>query len=120
MQSQRRDLKDLGWGDWFEQRAECRPSDTVARVAAVDRDQLLLMDPTGPFRAKLAGNYLYRHRLSHQLPCVGDWVCVEKQPGDDWGLIHSLLASTVGRRLHRVSDDRGERGSRDHRAVVSL
>ncbi len=86
------ELKELGWSDWFEQRAECKPSVTVARVVAVDRDQLLLMDQTGPFRAKLAGSYLYRHHLSQELPCVGDWVYVEKQPGDDLGLIHSLLA----------------------------
>jgi len=49
------------------------------------------MDHAGPFRAKLAGSYLYRHHLSQDLPCVGDWVCVEKQHGDDLGLIHSLL-----------------------------
>jgi ribosome biogenesis GTPase len=91
MESSYLELKGLGWNDWFEQRAECRPSDTVARVAAVDRDQLLLMDQAGPFRARLAGSYLYRHHLSQDLPCVGDWVCVEKQPGDDLGLIHSLL-----------------------------
>jgi ribosome biogenesis GTPase len=85
-------LKELGWNAWFEQRAERRPSDAIARVAAVDRDQLLLMDQTGPFRAKLAGRYLHRHHLSSQeLPCVGDWVCVEKRPGDDLGLIHSRL-----------------------------
>ena len=91
MGSRHIELKELGWNDWFEQRTECRPSDTVARVAAVDRVQLLLMDQTGTFRAKLAGSYLYRHRLSLELPCVGDWVCVEKHPNDDLGLIHSLL-----------------------------
>jgi len=95
------DLKTLGWTDWFGQRAECRPSEPVARVAAVDREQLLLMDQTGSFRAKLAGRYLYRHPLSQDLPCVGDWVCVEKQPGDGIGLIHSLLERRTA--LHRKS-----------------
>jgi len=91
MKNQRYELHELGWSDWFEQRAECGPTETVARVAAVDRDQLLLVDQTGHFRAKLAGSYLHRHHLSHELPCVGDWVCVEKQPGDDFGVIHALL-----------------------------
>jgi len=91
MNNQHRELNELGWSDWFEQRAECGPTDTVARVAAVDRDQLLLVDQTGHFRAKLAGSYLHRHHLSHELPCVGDWVCVEKQPGDDFGVIHAHL-----------------------------
>lgn len=85
------ELSELGWSDWFEQRAECGPSDTVARVAAVDRNQLLVMDQTGSFRAKLAGSYLYNNRMSHELPCVGDWVCLEKQPGDGFGVVHALL-----------------------------
>ena len=85
------ELNELGWGDWFEQWADCKPANTIARVAAVDRDQILLVDQAGPFRAKLAGSYLYRHHLSHELPCVGDWVCVEKQPSDGFGLIHALL-----------------------------
>jgi len=98
------ELRELGWSDWFEQRAECGSSDTVARVAAVDRDQLLLIDQTGPFRAKLAGSYLYRHHLSQQLPCVGDWVCVEKQPGDGPGLIRSLLERKTTLRRRSAGD----------------
>jgi ribosome biogenesis GTPase len=87
------DLAGLGWSEWFQERAtlQCRPEDTVARVAAVDREQLLLVNQTGPFRAVLAGSYLHRHWLSHELPCVGDWVCVEKQPGDAFGVVHALL-----------------------------
>jgi ribosome biogenesis GTPase len=91
MKTRHSELNELGWSDWFEQRVKCGPTDTIARVAAVDRDQLLLVDQAGHFRAKLAGSYLYRHHLSHELPCVGDWVCVEKQPGDDFGVIHALL-----------------------------
>ena len=92
MKNQHIGLIELGWSDWFEQRAECKPTDSFARVAAVDRDQLLLVDQTGSFRAKLAGSYLHRHHLTHELPCVGDWVCLEKQPGEDFGVIHTLLA----------------------------
>jgi ribosome biogenesis GTPase len=91
MKNQHGELTELGWNDWFEQRAECRPTDTVARVAAVDRDQLLLVDQADLFRAKLAGSYLHHHHRPDELPCVGDWVCVEKQPGDDFGVVHSLL-----------------------------
>lgn len=98
------ELKELGWSDWFEQRAQCGPADTVARVAAVDRDQLLLMDQAGPFRAKLTGGFLYRHHLSQELPCVGDWVCVKKQPGDDLGLIHSLLPRRTTLRRRSAGD----------------
>jgi len=91
MKSRHTDLTRLGWNEWFEERAECGPEDTLARVAAVDRDSLLVMDQTGTFRAKLAGSYLYRHPLSQEFPCVGDWVCVEKHPSDESGLVHALL-----------------------------
>ena len=85
------ELSELGWSDWFARRADCKPTDTVARVAAVDRDQLLLVDQEGNFRAKLAGRYLHQHHLDQELPCVGDWVCVEKRPGDDFGVVHALV-----------------------------
>jgi ribosome biogenesis GTPase / thiamine phosphate phosphatase len=91
MTSRHADLTRLGWNEWFEARAACGPADTIARVAAVDRDLLLLMDHTGAFRAKLAGSFLYRHHPSHELPCVGDWVCVERHPTDESGTVHALL-----------------------------
>lgn len=91
MMNQHCELNELGWSDWFAQRADCKPPDTVARVAAVDRDQWLLVDQDGNFRAKLAGRYLHHHHLNQELPCVGDWVCVERKPGDDIGVIHALL-----------------------------
>lgn len=85
------DLNSLGWDDWFAARADCRPGETLARVAAVDRDSWLLMDPAGTFRARLAGSFLHRHRLSHELPCVGDWVCVQRHSPDTVGMIHAVL-----------------------------
>ncbi len=93
MSDQQLGLEKLGWNKWFEGLSilQCRPIETVARVAAVDRDQLLLLNAGGAFRAKLSGSYMYRHQLSQELPCVGDWVCVEKQQDDDLGLIQALL-----------------------------
>jgi ribosome biogenesis GTPase len=91
MLNQHCELSELGWNDWFAHRANCKPTETVARVAAVDRDQWLLVDQGGHFRAKLAGHYLHHHHLNQELPCVGDWVCVEKQSGDNFGVIQALL-----------------------------
>ena len=91
MESGHIELARIGWNEWFEERAAYGPADTLARVAAVDREMLLLMDQSGTFRAKLAGSFLHRHRLPQELPCVGDWVCVEKQPTDDFGMVHMLL-----------------------------
>ena len=91
MTNQHSDLIELGWNEWFEQRTAYTPTDTFARVAAVDRDQLLLVDQSGHFRAKLAGSYLHRHHLSLELPCVGDWVSLEKHSGEGLGMVHTLL-----------------------------
>ncbi len=98
------DLARLGWNEWFEERNNLEPADTVARVAAVDRDLLLLMDQSGTFRAKLAGSYLYRHHLSQELPCVGDWVCADKQSTDDFGLVHKLLERRTALRRKSAGD----------------
>lgn len=93
MTNQSFDLDKLGWNKWFEELSifQCRVIETIARVAAVDRDQLLLLNAKGAFRAKLSGSFMFRHRLSEELPCVGDWVCVEKGQNYDFGLIHALL-----------------------------
>lgn len=91
MNDQYLSLKELGWNEWFEQKLAGEPEDVVARVAAVDRELLLLVDRSGAFRAKLAGSFLHRNSDVHDYPCVGDWVCVQKQAGDDFGVIHSRL-----------------------------
>lgn len=87
-------LAALGWDDWFEEqsRASCDPAGGVGRVAAVDRDQLLLLNEAGAFRAKLSGRYMYQSVSSTELPCVGDWVCLEKSSVDQSGMVHGVLA----------------------------
>jgi ribosome biogenesis GTPase len=48
MSNQQSGLEKLGWNKWFEglSALQCRPIETVARVAAVDRDQLFLLNDT--------------------------------------------------------------------------
>lgn len=86
-------LEKLGWNPWFDglRALQGYSHEQVARVAAVDREQLLLLNTTGAFRARLSGSYLHHNRRPEALPCVGDWVCVEKGPQDDIGIIHCLL-----------------------------
>lgn len=91
MNNQHKELHELGWNDWFEQRADCKPNESLARVAAIDRGQLLLVDQTGPFRAKLAGSFMQHRHISHELPCVGDWVCLEKQSAEEFGVVQTIL-----------------------------
>ncbi len=86
-------LDSLGWGGWFEQQAKkhCAGEKLVARVATVDRDQLLLVGEIGFFRAKLSGKYMYESESVSERPCVGDWVCVGKPEFDQFGVVHKVF-----------------------------
>lgn len=87
-------LEALGWNDWFAEQARlsCEAASKVGRVAAVDRDQFLLLNESGAFRAKLSGKYMYQSTSPEELPCVGDWVCVDKSPADQYGVVHCVVA----------------------------
>lgn len=72
-------LEALGW-DAGWQAAAVQAGATagqVARVAAVDRDLLLLVAAAGSFRGVLAGRLRHAVQAAADLPCVGDWVVVE-------------------------------------------
>lgn len=85
-------LAALGWRDGFEHLdGGAAPGEVVARVAAVDRELLWLIDDAGSFRAALAGSYRHRHPLPHEQPCVGDWVVAERPAADGTGRVERLL-----------------------------
>lgn len=85
-------LEALGWNEGFAaQAARCGDRDSTARVAAVDRDQFLLVGASGFFRARLSGRFLHESGSVLARPCVGDWVCVEKSASDEFGMVHATL-----------------------------
>lgn len=100
MQELQEALRALGWNEQLQAEAAAAAADTVARVAAVDRDRLLLLDAGGSFPAKLAGRFRHRHPLPEDMPCVGDWVCLERPPGSDFALVLGRLGrrTCLGRR----------------------
>jgi ribosome biogenesis GTPase len=99
-------LEALGWDAWFEARARagCDRAEEVARVAAVDRDQLLLLDGESAFRGKLSGRFLHEAGAALERPCVGDWVWVDKRPGDPFGVVHGVLERRTGLRRKAAGD----------------
>lgn len=86
-------LESLGWDSWFESQVNsiCDKGQSTARVVTVDRDQLLLLDENGSFRAKLSGKYMYESEISSERPCVGDWVCIKKPEHNDFGMVHRIF-----------------------------
>ena len=53
MKNQHCELKELGWSDWFEQRAECKPTDTIGIRWVMKRPQCHNI-----YRSRLACNRL--------------------------------------------------------------
>lgn len=104
MNEQHKALAPLGWDVWFEQRFAGEPDDGVARVAAVDRELLWVVDDSGPFRAKLSGSFMHRNPVAHEWPCVGDWVALKKPAGDDLGVIHARLERRTSLRRKAVGE----------------
>lgn len=85
-------LRDLGFDDWFAGRAAeiLQPGQAAARVMAVDRDAFVVADEHGETAATLAGRFRYLAEASTDLPCVGDWVGIERA-GPDLAVIQAVF-----------------------------
>ncbi len=87
------DLTTLGFDGWFEQQAAplLQPGHSLARVTAVDRDAFLVRNQDGETQAELAGKFRFGVGAATDLPCVGDWVCLQCHASGGPALIHSVL-----------------------------
>ncbi len=78
--------------NWFkDQRDQLYPGETLARVTAVDRDRYIIRNEHGELPAELTGKFLHLADSSTDLPCVGDWVCVQYLDGGTHASIHHVL-----------------------------
>lgn len=86
-------LHQFGWNEWFDAKAQeiILAGHRLARVVAVDREQLLVIDESGEYRTKLAGRFLHTTERPSDFPCVGDWVSVQYSGSDDFGIIHDVV-----------------------------
>jgi ribosome biogenesis GTPase / thiamine phosphate phosphatase len=86
-------LSEIGLDDWFKIQADesCGHGDAIARVTAVDRDQYLIRNEDGEVPAELTGRFVYTSESRTDLPCVGDWVCVQYHDAGTHASIHHIL-----------------------------
>jgi ribosome biogenesis GTPase len=70
---------------------KCGPDSSMARVTAVDRGRYLIRGDAGEVPAELTGRFLHLAESSVDLPCVGDWVCVQYRDGGARASIRDLL-----------------------------
>ncbi|MFC1896016.1 ribosome small subunit-dependent GTPase A [Thermodesulfobacteriota bacterium] len=86
-------LSDLGFDCWFEEYARelLQPEQSIARVAAVDRGACLVRNQHGEISADLAGALRFSSQSGAELPCVGDWVCVQYHNSGATAVIHKVF-----------------------------
>ena len=86
-------LSDLGFDRWFEEHAKdlLRPGQNIARVTAVDRGRYVVRNEHGEMPSELTGKFRHSAKSTADLPCVGDWVCVQYHDSNDFTMIHAIL-----------------------------
>jgi len=85
------ELTELGSNSELEQQAKCGSGQRLARVTAVDRGRYIVRDEQGEVPAELTGKFLYAAASSVDMPCVGDWVCVEYHDAASHASVHDLV-----------------------------
>jgi ribosome biogenesis GTPase len=86
-------LTALGFDDWFRERSAplLQEGQGLARVIAVDRGAFLVRDQDGESPAELAGKLRFGMASALDMPCVGDWVCVQRPASGGAAVIHSVV-----------------------------
>ncbi|MDD5472101.1 MAG: ribosome small subunit-dependent GTPase A [Sideroxydans sp.] len=86
-------LTELGLDDELAQQASrlCGEALRLARVTAVDRGRYVIRNEQGELPAELTGKFLHAVTSSVDMPCVGDWVCVQYHEADAAASIHALV-----------------------------
>jgi ribosome biogenesis GTPase len=81
--------QDHGWASEAVER--CGPDSSIARVTTVDRGRYLIRGEADEVPAELTGKFLHLAESAVDLPCVGDWVCVQYRDGGAQASIHHVL-----------------------------
>ncbi|MBC8209399.1 MAG: ribosome small subunit-dependent GTPase A [Desulfobulbaceae bacterium] len=87
------ELKELGLDQWFTSRAQqlCDPTHRIARITVVDRGWFMVRNELGELAVQATGKFMYTVKSSSDMPCVGDWVCVDYHDSEGSASIHALL-----------------------------
>ena len=86
-------LTDQGFDNWFEAHAvsSLQPGQEIARITAVDRGAFLVRTLKAEIHAELAGKFRFQAQSTIDLPCVGDWVCIQCSTSGGPAIIHAVL-----------------------------
>lgn len=85
------ELTDLGLNQGLAGQAACASGQHLARVTAVDRGRYVVRNEQGEAPAELTGKFLHTAASSVDMPCVGDWVCVQYHDAESHASIHDVM-----------------------------
>jgi ribosome biogenesis GTPase len=87
------DLTALGYDHWVEEHIGdlLQTEQSLARVTAVDRGAFLVRNQQRETHAELPGKFRFSAQSAVDLPCVGDWVCVQNPATSGPAIIHAVL-----------------------------
>ena len=81
-------IEQYGWNTAWQEKIG--PSGIPGRVTLEHKNIYRVVTDRGEWLSTLSGKY--RHEHTHgEFPAVGDWVMVEQMPGEEKGIIHSVL-----------------------------
>lgn len=90
-------LTTLGFTTYFEEqmiemKKQAKLKNCVpARVTLEHKHSYRVLAEEGEWLATIAGHYAYTSLAREDYPAVGDWVLVEKMPGEERAIIHQLF-----------------------------
>jgi ribosome biogenesis GTPase len=85
------ELTKLGLDRGLAAQAQCASGLRLARVTAVDRNRYVVRNEQGEVPAELTGRFLHAAASAVDMPCVGDWVCVQYHDEESHASIHELV-----------------------------
>ncbi len=87
------ELTELGLDSRLAEQASrlCGLGQRLARITAVDRGRYVIRNEQNEVPAELTGKFLYAAVSSVDMPCVGDWVCVQYHDAESQASIHDVV-----------------------------
>ncbi|MGE6489082.1 ribosome small subunit-dependent GTPase A [Paenisporosarcina sp. NPDC076898] len=93
-------IKKFGWNDTWETKWTDQSSNeklqacVIGRVLLEHKHMYRVVTDEGEWLASLSGSFKHQAQERRDYPAVGDWVAVEKMPGEEKGIIRNILPRT--------------------------
>ncbi|MBN2029222.1 ribosome small subunit-dependent GTPase A [bacterium] len=92
MESVLEHLKDLGFGQWFQEKFDSEKFNgfQIARVIGVYKDRYMIQNENKDMPAEISGKLMFGADSPLDYPTVGDWVYVRYLDEDSFAVIHDI------------------------------